>query len=522
MTYFNPRLLLIPLLMLAACVHETASGKEYDVRSFGAIGDGKTLDSPAINRAIDTAASAGGGIVVLAAGRYLSGSIRLKNDIHLKIDKGAVIVAEKWNSKSYDPTEPFTPPAYQDGGHCYFQNSLIWGENLKNVTISGGGMIDGSGLTSWEGDLNKKVGFGSGSEGFSPAQPQNPGEPTYAANKAISLKLCKNVVIRDLTILKGGWFAILTTGCDKVLMENLTIDTNRDGIDIDCCNNVVVRNCRVNSPYDDAICPKSTYVLGYTRLTENLLIENCQVSGFMVGTLLDGSLKPDPKDHRNGRIKFGTEATGGFRNCVVRDCVFLSSMGFTLQQVDGGILENIEVSNLRMKDVKNYALYIVTGERNRTPDRTAVSRMKNVRISNVVAEGVDKMSGIQIFGTLQQPIEGLKLENINIISKGGGTAKDAARVPKDLGKQYPDPSGKGNMPAYGLFARHVKGLHLTNLSFTFESPDCRPVAKFENIDGLTLDRFQGQTGESLPVAIFAPDVRSVIAKDSPAVIISSP
>lgn len=515
---FTAICLLIPIAFMVG----TAAGKDFNIREFGALGDGKSLDSPAINRAIDAAARAGGGTVVLPEGKYLSGSIRLKNDIHLKIDRGAVIVADQWDSKSYDPTEPFTPPAYQDGGHCYFQNSLIWGENLKNITISGGGMIDGSGLTSWKGELNRKVGFGGGSEGFKPGPPHNPEQPTYAANKAISLKLCRNVVIRDITILEGGWFAILATGCDDVVMDNLTIDTNRDGIDIDSCHNVVVKNCRVNSPYDDAICPKSTHVLGYPRLTENLTIEDCEVSGFKVGTLIDGSRLPDPKDHRNGRIKFGTESSGGFRNCVVKNCTFVSSMGFTLQEVDGGIIENIQVSNLRMKDVKNYALYIVTGERNRTPNLTSVSRMKNVSISNVVAEGVDLMSGIQIFGMSHQPIENLRLENIQIVSKGGGTAKDATRKPKDLGTQYPDPSGKGNMPAYGLFARHVNGLMLKNISLTLQSPDRRSAARFENIDGLILDQFKGQTSDSRPVAFFAPDVRRITAKDSPSILIPNP
>lgn len=503
--------------LLAFAFSGISSGREFDVREFGAIGDGRTLDSPSINRAIEAAVSAGGGTVVLSAGRYLSGSIRMKSNIHLKIDRGAVLVADRWDSKSYDPTEPFTPPAYQDGGHTYFRNSLISGEKLENVSISGEGLIDGTGLTAWKGDLNRKIGFGAGSEGFRPAKPQKPNEPTYAANKAIAFLLCKEVNIQDISILNGGWFAILVTGCDHVLMENLTIDTNRDGIDIDCCHHVVVRNCRVNSPMDDAICPKSTHILGYPRLTENLLIEKCQVSGFKIGTLLDGTMQPDPKNHRNGRIKFGTESSGGFRNCEVRDCTFLSCMGFTLQEVDGGIIENIQVSNLRMRDVKNYALYIVTGERNRTPNLSTVSRMKNVTIRDVIAEGVDLMSGIQIIGMRHQPIENLLLENIQIVSNGGGTAEDAARVPKDLGTQYPDPSGKGNMPAYGIFARHAKGLQLHNMHFSFEDPDLRPAARFENIDGLCLDQFKGETSEATPLAVFAPDVRGISIKNSPSV-----
>ena len=499
---------LVPVLAMA----EPA---EFNVRDFGAKGDGRTLDSPAINQAIDKAAAAGGGRVVVPAGRYLCGSIRMKSRIDLHLAKDAVIVADEWDSENYDPTEPFTPPAYQDGGHTYFHNSLIWGENLEGVSITGEGLIDGTRLTTWKGDLNKKLGFGKGSQGDEPAPPVDPEKPTYAANKAIAFKLCKGVIIRDISILKGGWLAIITTGCDDVLMQNLTIDTNRDGIDIDACVNVLVKNCKVNAPMDDAICPKSSYALGYARVTENVIIEDCEVSGFDVGSLLDGTRRPDPKDHRNGRIKFGTESSGGFRNCVVRNCTFIDSMGFTLQMVDGGIIENIEVSNLKMSNVKNYALYIVTGRRNRTPDLKTVSTMRNVRISGIEADGVDAMSGIQIFGMREQPIENLLLSDIRVRSNGGGSTADAARKPKDLGTQYPDPAGKPNMPAYGIFARHVKNLHLQNMDFSLSASDARPVAQFENIAGLVVENFRGQAGDGAAFARIGPDLTEVRISNSP-------
>lgn len=489
--------------------------KTFNVRDFGAVGDGKAIDSPSINKAIEAAFSAGGGTVFLPEGKYLCGSIRMKSNINLLIGKGAVIVADKWDSKSYDPTEPFTQKAYQDGGHSFFHNSLIWGENLADIAIIGEGMIDGSGLTTWQGKLNDKIGFGKGSQGDSPEAPVNPTGETYAANKAIALKLCRNVVISDITIFKGGWFAILATGCDDVKMENLTIDTNRDGIDIDSCRNVLVKGCRVNSPEDDAICPKSTCLIGAPRPTEDLAITDCQVSGFKIGTLLDGTRQPDPKNNRNGRIKFGTESTGGFRNCKVTNCTFISCMGFAIEEVDGGTIENITASNLKMSDVKNYALYIVTGKRNRNPDASATSRMKNIIITDVVAEGVDLMSGIQIFGMKDQPIEEIQLKNIRIVSKGGGTEKDASIVPKELGTGYPDPNGKGNMPAYGIFARHVKGLKLTGIDFSFQEKDLRPAAHFVNIAGLEIDGFKAQSADGVKAAKFADDVQKITIRNSP-------
>lgn len=498
------------VILFSALLASFAAAKEFNVKEFGAVGDGVALDSPSINKAIEAAANAGGGTVLLPPGKYLSGSIRLKSNIELHLQQGAVIVADKWNSTCYDPTEPFPHGAYQDGGHSFFHNSLIWGENLTNVSVTGEGLIDGSGLTTWQGKLSVLMGFDR-----NPPVPEKPMEPVYAANKAIALKLCKNVVIRGVSILRGGWFAILVTGCEGVQMEDLTIDTNRDGIDIDACSNVTVRKCKVNAPEDDAICPKSTCALGEPRVTENVHISECLVSGFKVGTLLDGSMQPDPRDRRNGRIKFGTESSGGFRNCTVTNCTFLDSMGFTLQEVDGGIIENIRVSGLRMKRVKNYVLYIVTGKRNRTPNLTTVSRMRNVSISDVVAEEVDLMSGIQIIGMAEQPIEGLQLKDIRIVSKGGGTDADAARTPKDLGKQYPDPWGKGNMPAYGIYARHVTGLALSSLEFSFRSPDQRPAAQFSNIEGLTINGFKAQLGPGVPMAVFADDVRNVAISNAP-------
>ena len=195
-------------------------------------------------------------------------------------------------------------------------------------------------------------------------------------------------------------------------VDNVTMDTNRDGIDIDCCRNVMVSNCRINSPNDDGLCPKSTFALGRNVITENMTIVNCMVSGFEIGTLIDGTMKPKANGNGNGRLKFGTEANGGFRNVTVANVVFRSCRGLALEEVDGGILENINIHNITMMDVPSYAIYITTGKRNRGPEVKQPSRMRNVLISNVTADGVSANSGIQIFGLPEQPIEGLRLENI--------------------------------------------------------------------------------------------------------------
>src|SRR5882757_9189392 len=215
----------------------------FNVRAFGATGDGKTLDSPAINKAIDTAVAVGGGTVLVPVGTYLSGSIHLQSNIHLLIDAGATILGAPQSMNVYDEIEPYTLGGYQDGGHCYFHNSLIWGENLTNVFISGNGMINGGGLVRSDGILDKMVGFNK----FDPPV-TNAAPPVRLGNKAIALKLCRNVLIRDITIFHGGHFAILVTGCDGLTVDNVTMDTDRDGIDIDCGRNSMISNCRINSP----------------------------------------------------------------------------------------------------------------------------------------------------------------------------------------------------------------------------------------------------------------------------------
>ncbi len=258
------------VLLSLSCVCAAAQPSSYDVRSYGAKGDGQANDAAAINQAIDAAAKAGGGTVEFAAGTYLAGSIHLRSNVALHLGPGSTIMASS-DDKDYDPPEanPWGDTLhYQDGGHSHWHDSLIWGEELTNVSITGEGRIYGKGLSrGWGGEkVVQKVG-----------------------NKAIALRNCRNVILRDITIEHGGWFGILATGVDNLTIDGLKIDTNRDGMDIDCCHNVRVSNCTVNSPFDDGICLKSSFGLGQFRSTENVTISDCLVCGYDEGSLLDGS-----------------------------------------------------------------------------------------------------------------------------------------------------------------------------------------------------------------------------------------
>ncbi|MGZ3822326.1 MAG: glycoside hydrolase family 28 protein, partial [Mucilaginibacter sp.] len=296
----------------------------YNIRSFGAKGDGKNLDSKAINNAIDSAAKTGGGTVYLPAGNYLSGSIHLKSNISLYVDQGATIIAtDEDPGSAYDQAEKTVNTIYQDYGHSHFHDALLWGENIHNVSILGPGTIWGKGLIK---------DYKQGSK---------------EANKSLVLYNCRNVIIRDITFFHAGWFAILATGVDNLTIDNVKMDTNRDGMDIDCCRDVRVSNCTVNSPYDDGICLKSTYALGFFRATENVTITNCQVSAYDEGSVLDGTFKKGDKEaYRTGRIKFGTESNGGFKNIAVSNCVFDFCQGLALETEDGGLLQDVTISNI--------------------------------------------------------------------------------------------------------------------------------------------------------------------------------
>jgi polygalacturonase len=262
----------------------------FDIRTYGALGDGKAVDSPAINKAIEAAAAAGGGTVLFPPGTWLCFSIRLKSHVALHLSQGATILAADsplpnattgYDGGVYDAAEPNTAwDAYQDYGHNHWHNSLLWGEGINDISITGPGLIYGKGLS-----------FGA-THAARGNYPMYKAEQPGVGNKAIALKNCRNVLFRDFSILKGGHFGLLLTGVDNLTIDNLTIDTDRDGMDIDCCRNVRVSNCFVNSPWDDAFCPKSSYALGYNRATENLTITNCYVAGsYELGTMLDGTYK---------------------------------------------------------------------------------------------------------------------------------------------------------------------------------------------------------------------------------------
>ena len=488
----------------------------FDVRKFGAKGDGKALDSPAINKAIDAAAAAGGGTVVFPAGTYRSFSIRLKSNVALYLDQGSTILAAHPNDGDgkYDLPEPNAADQYQDFGHSHWHNSLIWGENLQNVSILGPGRIWGKGLvrsgnqsrTKEQNDVLEKQGPDPKSGPFGYPSARDAVEPGWG-NKSIALKLCRNVIIRDISILQGGHFGILATGVDNLTIDNVKIDTNRDGINVDSCKNVRISNATINSPFDDGICLKSSLGLGYARATENVTITNCQLSGYDVGTLLDGTYKREFRNANGtfsptGRIKFGTESNGGFKNVSISNCVFDYSRGLALEAVDGALLEDVTISNITMRDISNSPIFLRLGSRNRGPkETTQTGAMRRVLISNVVVYNADPKYSSIISGIPGYLIEDVRLHNIRVYAKGGGTKEQAALDPPEREVVYPEPSMFGELPSYGFFIRHIKGLQMRDVEVSYLSPDLRPAFVLNNVRGVEFINVKAQREADVPAFV---------------------
>jgi polygalacturonase len=268
--------------------------------------------------------------------------------------------------------------------------------------------------------------------------------------------------------------------------------------------------------------------LGFARSSENIAITNCLVSGFEMGSLLDGTYKrtvqhaPD-RDGPTGRIKIGTESEGDFRNIVISNIVFDTSRGLAFESVDGAHIEDVAVSNITMRDVSNAPIFIRLGSRLRAPEGTAIGSIKRVNISNVIAYNADPRYGSIIGGIPDHDVEDVTLSHIRLIYRGGLTLDQVARQPADLvntfffhasggvpprepydtperEKEYPEPSMFGMLPAYGFFIRHARGIELNDVNVAHMKDDGRPAFVLDGVDGVELEH--GKAERSVGAAGF--------------------
>jgi len=448
----------------ALSAENLAKVKVYNVRHYGAKADASTNDAPAINRAIEACTDAGGGTVFIPTGIYACGSIQLKSNVTLALDKGAVLKAL---AGQMDPWEPNPhDKGLMDPAYYHWRASLIWGENLRNVKIYGPGTLDGAALTR-----SSKVGKGAG-------------------DKAISLKLCKDVEIRNLNIEQGGHYAILGTACEDVLIDNVTINTGRDGLNLSQCKDVMVTHCHIDAIRyedgyaaggDDAIKLGSDLSLGKARSCEDITVRNC--------FLASGC----------NALQFGTETVGSFENIRFENIriVRAGKAGISITSNDGSVIDGICYKDIRME--KTFTpIFIKISDVARLPEG-AYKRgaIRNITFENVTATDCfcyfkDREMPSIIWGKDGSPVENVNFRNVRITVKGGHSASEASLYPEENDERFPRKVGA--IPAYAWYLRHVKNIRFTECSFGFEKNDDRPAMAVDDGRNIMLDECDLQEG----------------------------
>lgn len=425
-----------------------------DIRDCGAIGDGQTLCTAAIQAAVDRCAAQGGGTVQLPAGRWLTGTVYLASDVTLVLDEGCTLLG----SRDRDDYARPRAAAGADGRQTSFRYAAILaGSDLRNVTIRGSGVIDGQGAAFRD--------------------------KTKLRPKNIYLQRCQNVTLEGLRLRNAGCWMQHYRHCDGLTIRGIEVfnhvSFNNDGLNVDSCRNVRIENCRVDSD-DDAIVLKSLSA----EPCRNVVIRDCTVSS-----------------HCNG-LKLGTESQGGFVDIEITGCTVTSPAksekiyghqrglaAIALEIVDGGTLDRVTVSDIRIDGV-SVPIFLRLGNRARSygpgVDKPGVGTFRNVVLRNIVAENTGEI-GCSITGLAGHPIRDVLLENLRLGFDGGQARELASRTVPQRVESYPESTMFGTLPAYGFFCRHVEGLTFRNLELHTRQPDHRHAMVFEHVARLKID-----------------------------------
>jgi len=420
--------------------------KEVNILEFGAKGDGVANNTSAIQNAIDSCAMHGGGVVYIPDGTFLSGTIFLKSNITLSLNKMAVLKGI--------PDLDIYP------GKHFLEKGFIRIDSIQNVTIKGEGTIDGSGEH----------------------QVFQQGESGKNRPYLVHVRKSKRVVIKDIHLKNSAFWTLRLFENDGVRIDGVSIyshcNWNNDGIDIDS-KNVIISNCRIDSD-DDGICFKSDG----SQLCENVTVTNC-----IIGSDCNA-------------IKFGTASLTGFRNITISNCVIQRASesnhwnwhkiiegvtdsitaisGIAMEVVDGGIIDQITISNVSMVGVQT-PIFIRLGSRN-----NPTGSIKNVVISNITA------SSRSLIPSIISAVPGFYIENVLIRDVivnciGGGSKEHANRLVPEKEKEYPENRMFGNtLPSYGVYIRHAKNISLNNVQFFLDKPDFRPAIILDDTNAITI------------------------------------
>ena len=418
--------------------------RAFSVVDFGARGDGTTLNTTAIQRTVDTC-SESGGVVVVPPGIFLTGSIEMKSNVELYLQKGATILG---SSRLSDYTKH--RPQLRSYNDSFLRHSLFYAERQSNIAIKGEGVIDGQG------------------EQFKVISKE---KPARYKNRPYLIRFveCTEVKIEDITLQRRACWTQQYLACENLIIHGIRVyshaNKNNDMMDIDGCRNVVISDC-IGDTYDDGITLKSTS----ERITENVTITNCVLSS-----------------HCNAR-KTGTESTGGFRNIVISNIVVKPSEADSM----------------------------ITGKRGRVHYEGAptppVGTVKNISLSDIIAKNV-KSTGCSITGIPNHSLENIALRNIRISFAGGVSAK-SNETPKELEDQYPESTMWGQLPAYGFYIRHVKGLSMSDVDLTYEREDARPALVLNDVADAKISGFSPMASSQAEATIILEKVNTVIISGS--------
>ncbi|MFA5848963.1 MAG: glycosyl hydrolase family 28 protein [Bacteroidales bacterium] len=456
-----------------------------NITQFGAIGDGKTINTTMIQNAVDKCADTGGGDVIVPEGLFMTGTIQLKSNVCLYLSRGAVLKGS---------------PDVED----YLPINLIRAERVNNVGIAGPGVINGNGWSFWE----RKAGFTNPKYGWYPAKQyirkhKAPDVESRRPREMIKFIDCTNIRIEGTTFTDAPYWTFHILGCDEVIINgirilNYMIGPNTDGIDMEATQNVIISNCYIYTG-DDAVTMKNQ-IVGYShRPVRNIVVTNCIIkttcNGFKIGSGSNG-------DFENITFSNSVISAGRIGDEWTKDCEktygpehygnpLAPFAGIAFECVDGGNIRGITVTNIVMDDVRT-PVFIRLGNRGGMYDKEKIMEPKpgtitDIQISNIVARNASTASSITAVPGAY--IENVLLRDIIIRTRGGGDEELAKKNIPERESAYPEASMFGIIPVSGLFARHVKGLVADNLKIYLSETDKRPLIHFDDVLDFSVNNF---------------------------------
>ncbi len=439
----------------------------FSVREFGAVGNGKTLDTAAIQAAIDACTNQSGGKVYFPPGDYLTGTLQLKDNVTLHLETNARLLGST-------SLADYPDLGRSEGMHDY---CLLNAYQAHHIGLEGRGIIDGQGAA-----------FPYGSEGFNFEDEEvAPSTQSFIRPMLIHFTDCQNVVIRDLTLQHSPSWCCNLEKIKEMRIHGVHLfnraNQNNDGFDLTLCEDVTISDCHIDCG-DDAVALKEG--------GERIVVTNCIIST------------------RWAAFRVGPEARGEYRDIAVSNCVIYNTYGagIKIQEVEGGIMENISFDNLVMNHVTgpiSLRLGGYLGWKNERKESLPIGVLRNIRFSNIRATVADnayplrhevpafpgeKKSCINVTGVPGYYIENITFNNIHVTFPGGGSADDARREVPELRDHYPEYHMFGTLPAYGMYARHARDLRLENVTFDFAGQELRPALVCDDVQDLELSNFR--------------------------------